>query len=364
MTDNRLPITNEIMSIKDQLTIRPMHPDDAEDQYAIVAHPAVAENLMQLPSMEFAEVEAWIQAPKPGTHRLVADLNGRHIGSINLQQNLRPRMQHSGKIGMMVHPDFWGQGVGAALMTAALDLADNWLNLQRVWLDVYSHNEAAKHLYRKFGFVLEGTKRQEVFGNGRYFDADVMARLRYPEWYDSLPERPLRLPPQPKSTIGKVTIRPPRYPDDLDDFYAYMRQPEVGRTTLQLPSQEIHLSKERLQAQVSGLYRYFAEVDGRVVGGISLHQSQNPRARHGADLGMAVHRDFWGQGIGSQLLAQILELADNWLSLTRVELEVNTDNTAGVRLYEKFGFEIEGTHKLHAYGDGRMADSYFMARVR
>jgi putative acetyltransferase len=62
-------------------------------------------------------------------------------------------------------------------------------------------------------------------------------------------------------------------------------------------------------------------------------------------------------------MGALVKLADDWLQLTRVELEVNTDNPAAIRLYEKFGFVIEGTHKLHAYGDGRMAESHFMARL-
>jgi putative acetyltransferase len=68
--------------------------------------------------------------------------------------------------------------------------------------------------------------------------------------------------------------------------------------------------------------------------------------------------------IGTQLMDTVLDLADNWLNLKRVELEVNIDNPAGVRLYEKAGFVIEGTKRFHTYGDGRWADSYFMARVR
>ena len=68
--------------------------------------------------------------------------------------------------------------------------------------------------------------------------------------------------------------------------------------------------------------------------------------------------------IDTQLIDAVLDLADNWLNLKRIELEVNTDNLAGVRLYEKSGFVIEGTKRFHTYGDGRWADSYFMARVR
>ena len=45
----------------------------------------------------------------------------------------------------------------------------------------------------------------------------------------------------------------------------------------------------------------------------------------------------------------MLDLADNWLNLTRIEPSVYTDNAAAVVLYEKFGFEIEGTHRRYAF---------------
>ena len=79
---------------------------------------------------------------------------------------------------MAVHPDHWGQGVGSALMAAIVDLADNWLALKRVELEVYTDNAAAIHLYEKFGFVLEGTKRKFAFREGEYVDAHVMARVK------------------------------------------------------------------------------------------------------------------------------------------------------------------------------------------
>ncbi|HRQ36380.1 MAG TPA: GNAT family N-acetyltransferase [Chloroflexota bacterium] len=350
------------MNTQNHLIIRPLHPDDASDQYAIVSDPRVAVNLMHLPSAELAETQKWIQEPKSGRHRLAAELNGRVIGAINVQQNLRPRLMHSGKVGLMVHPDFWGQGVGSVLMAAAINLADDWLNLLRLELEVYTHNTPAIHLYEKFGFATEGIKRKAVFGDGRYFDGQIMARLRHSEWY---PPQPLPAPTRPlkKPDPAHATIRPPRYPDDLDDLYHIFRLADVGRTTLQLPSQEIGHTRDRLKESPPGLYRYVAQVDGRVVGIATLHQSQNPRERHAAGLGMMVHPDYWGRGIGSQLLDALVKLADDWLQLTRVELEVNTDNLSAIHLYEKFGFVIEGTHKLHAYGDGRMADSYFMARI-
>jgi putative acetyltransferase len=40
------------------------------------------------------------------------------------------------------------------------------------------------------------------------------------------------------------------------------------------------------------------------------------------------------------------------------------DNAAGIALYEKFGFEIEGTHRRFAFRDGEYVDAYSMARLK
>jgi putative acetyltransferase len=347
----------------DEVEIRPFHPDDALQQYDIVSDPRVAEMLLQLPSMELAETEQWATSEKPGRHRLVADWNGRLIGAVHVSQNMRPRLLHSGSLGMMVHPEAWGQGVGSALMTAAINLSDNWLNLNRLELEVFTHNQPAIHLYEKFGFELEGTCQKAVFGNGRFLDEHVMARLHGHFPGPTSPAPPASPPPQAQFSPEDVRIRPPRL-DDARDMHACFSHPLVARTTLQMPTQEIGTTEKRLATINKRLHRFVAEVEGKVVGAITLYQSDTPRMRHKADLGMMVHPAYWGKGIGSQLMAAVVDLADTWLNVQRLELEVNVDNPAGIRLYKRFGFEIEGTKRWHAFGDGRLADSHFMARVR
>ena len=100
-----------------------------------------------------------------------------------------------------------------------------------------------------------------------------------------------------------------------------------------------------------------------MIGEIGLQQQRNRRS-HTATLGMAVHDDFQGKGGGTRLLQGALGLADNWLNLKRVELQVFTDNARAIHLYEKFGFVIEGIHKAFAFREGVYADAYSMARVK
>jgi len=70
------------------------------------------------------------------------------------------------------------------------------------------------------------------------------------------------------------------------------------------------------------------------------------------------------QGIGSRLLAAVLEVADNWMNLRRVELTVYADNQAAIGLYRKFGFETEGQLRDYAVRDGGYVDVLSMARLR
>jgi putative acetyltransferase len=106
-----------------------------------------------------------------------------------------------------------------------------------------------------------------------------------------------------------------------------------------------------------------AEIDEQVVGNVGLHLMTRRRA-HCAGLGMAVREEFRGRGVGSALLDAIIDLADNWYNIVRLELQVYTDNEPAVRLYARRGFVIEGTHLAYVYRLGEFVDAYTMARLR
>ncbi|MBF4242980.1 GNAT family N-acetyltransferase, partial [Vibrio anguillarum] len=79
--------------------------------------------------------------------------------------------------------------------------------------------------------------------------------------------------------------------------------------------------------------------------------------------GMGVKDDVQCLGVGSALLKTVIDLADNWLNLKRIELTVYVDNERAINLYKKFGFEIEGESKAYAFRNGSYVDVYHMARV-
>ncbi len=79
---------------------------------------------------------------------------------------------------------------------------------------------------------------------------------------------------------------------------------------------------------------------------------------------MGMHDEFQGRGIGTALLAGLIDLADDWLGLRRLGLEVDVDNAAAIALYRRFGFETEGRHLDFAYREGAYHDAFAMARLR
>ncbi|MCK1786043.1 MULTISPECIES: GNAT family N-acetyltransferase [Pseudomonas] len=145
---------------------------------ALYNEPAVCRQVLQMP---FQSVEAWRNKLVTDNERrlqLVALHGGEVVGQLGLEQYLRVRQSHVGSFGMGVTPAWQGKGVGSRLLTAALDVADNWMNLHRVELTVYADNEAAHNLYRKFGFEVEGLLRDYALRDGVFVDTLSMARLR------------------------------------------------------------------------------------------------------------------------------------------------------------------------------------------
>jgi putative acetyltransferase len=105
-----------------------------------------------------------------------------------------------------------------------------------------------------------------------------------------------------------------------------------------------------------------AVIAHQVVGSASLDPRKGRRA-HVGEIGMGVHDAWTGQGVGTALMAALVDLADRWLGLRRLELTVYADNAPAVALYRRFGFEEEGRHRAFALRDGRYVDALAMARL-
>lgn len=150
----------------------------------------------------------------------------------------------------------------------------------------------------------------------------------------------------------------------LESLAALYNDPAVCRQVLQMPYQSVEVWRKRLAASNERQLKLVALQGNEVIGHIGLDQYTRIRQTHVGGIGMVVTPAWHRKGVGSKLLAAVLDVADNWMNLRRVELTVYADNEAAIGLYQKFGFETEGRLRQYAIRDGMMVDALTMARLR
>lgn len=159
------------------LMIRHSKPTDLNAIKSIYEQEHAYSNTLQLPYSSDAYWEKNLNNTSDNNISLVAVLNNMIVGQLTLSVSDRPRRKHVATLGMGVSKEHTRKGVGSKILAAALDLTDNWLLIRRVELEVYSDNESAVKLYKKFGFEVEGECRQYASRNGKFINALIMARL-------------------------------------------------------------------------------------------------------------------------------------------------------------------------------------------
>jgi putative acetyltransferase len=159
------------------------------------------------------------------------------------------------------------------------------------------------------------------------------------------------------------TIRA-REPEDAPAMSALMGSPGTFEGTLQLPDMPVASRLEFLGKVETGACNLVAVADGRVVGCAGLHvNGGSMRRAHARSLGIGIAQEWQGRGVGRQLIARLLDWADNWANVLRVELVVHADNDRAQALYRNMGFVEEGRLRAYAMKDGRFVDAVAMARL-
>ena len=137
-----------------------------------------------------------------------------------------------------------------------------------------------------------------------------------------------------------------------------IREPEEVRTSVEEEVEFIRKNRENPRA-----LHLLAFVDGVFAGSCSFSPgSERIRCRHRCSMGISLYREFWGMGVGTALMGEILSAAKS-VGFEQMELEVVSTNAPAIALYQKMGFETTGTIP-HAfkYRDGTYADFLFMVK--
>lgn len=332
--------------------IRPIRLEDAADWHASRTTPGVIWGTMQLPTLSLDDVRAQCAAT-PTDYKLVAELDGRVVGSVSLHSSPSPRRRHEAGLGIAIHDDFQGRGLGRRLMEAALDLADNWLMLERVELGVYADNARAIHLYESLGFEMEGKSPAYAMRDGAWATIFHMGRLRG----RAVDRAAVVIPGRSGVAGSKVTpVIRAMTPGDVEAVFA-----------LPLPDKTPATQVDEVRKQLTGLPRghhlLVAETEGQVVGFARLSQFGGRRAHAGSISAIAVHPAWQGRGIGTALLGALLNLADRWLGLRRLELQAPATSPAALALFGHAGFTTEAILRAALIEKGRFVDMHLMGRI-
>ncbi|WP_022794859.1 GNAT family N-acetyltransferase [Marinococcus halotolerans] len=159
-----------------QISLRPVEAEDEKDINILRRQPSVMHYTLGLPSERRASSQSFIKGLTTNDHVIVAEYDGRVVGIGSLEV-LGGKLHYYGLTAMAVHDEFQNRGIGSRLLDHLIDIADNYLGLFRLELDVVEGNTHAVQLYKSRGFETEGTLRKAHFARGAFHNVLVMGRL-------------------------------------------------------------------------------------------------------------------------------------------------------------------------------------------
>ncbi|KIL50905.1 GNAT family N-acetyltransferase [Jeotgalibacillus campisalis] len=158
-------------------------------------------------------------------------------------------------------------------------------------------------------------------------------------------------------------------PDDAESFVYLIKQVEAEAEFMLMEAGERKISPEQQRKGLEQLGKesnstiFVAEQEGgKLLGYLIVIGGNARRTKHSVYLVIGISTQYQGLGIGTKLFKQLEEWA-TLHNIHRLELSVVTRNKAGLRLYKKMGFEIEGTKRHSLLIDGEFVDEYYMSKL-
>jgi RimJ/RimL family protein N-acetyltransferase len=103
-----------------------------------------------------------------------------------------------------------------------------------------------------------------------------------------------------------------------------------------------------------------AEIENKIVGSLNYSGGSRPRTKHTGEFGVSVGKEYWGLGIGEQLIKYMIDWGIESDVVKKINLRVREDNYVAIGLYKKLGFKNEGIITRDFYIDGEYYNSISM----
>ena len=167
-----------------ELLIREAEPGDAADLVTFLNRVSLETDFTSLDGdgilLTSEEMEIFLdkQASSDNQITLLAFLNDKIAGLVNITADQRKRVRHIGDLFIVIGKRYWNNGLGSLLLEEAIEWAQASGILRRLQLTVQTRNQAAVHLYQKHGFIIEGRQERGAYiEEGNFIDVYLMGKL-------------------------------------------------------------------------------------------------------------------------------------------------------------------------------------------
>jgi len=101
-------------------------------------------------------------------------------------------------------------------------------------------------------------------------------------------------------------------------------------------------------------------IDDQIVSVSQVSSSNRKRIAHNSELAISVKKEYWGMGIGTTVMEELIDFAKSNNTIKTISLGVKASNKKAQHLYEKLGFKEVGVHKNFFNIDGDYYDEILM----
>lgn len=159
------------------LIIRAAEPKDAEEIITMVKQVMKETGFFPHTAEEFnITVYNEIEYMKSTALFLLAEIDGKIVGSATLDRSELKKLKHNVTFGITILKEYCGLGIGSILMEKVIEWTKSE-GIEKIELEVFENNISAIKLYNKFGFLEEGRRRKMIKTDEGYLDMIIMGRF-------------------------------------------------------------------------------------------------------------------------------------------------------------------------------------------
>lgn len=151
---------------------------------------------------------------------------------------------------------------------------------------------------------------------------------------------------------------------DVESIFEIFSNPDVTRYWGLQQMTDLSHAKDFINETHSGFKDYtllewgIIETKTQQLIGVCAYSSLD-RMNKRAEIGFALHKDVWGNGIMKELLSAFIPFGFNEVGLHRIEADVDPRNLASISLLEHYGFEREGYLRERYHLNNEFQDAIF-----